>query len=362
MSNINEIVDVTIEIESPAVGSQSFSDLLIVLPAATQAGTGSLSNVTRLAAASELTEYGYTDSDTGYRAVAAAFAQNPGPSYIYAIARGTVTDDSGGEPVTTNESIATTLNRAIGNNVWYGFALAEATDLDLSDAATWAESNGKLFGFTWSTSACPIDVTSYDHTFAVYGGDVAVEGSAAYSAIALMAKCFSYQPGKETWAHKTLAGISPSQLTAAKITTLEGVPSNYYYRVANKNITMNGKTGSGEWIDIIRFKDWLLNEIQIQEFNYLTANPKVPFNDDGITGVQNILENVLRAGQTAGGIDVDRTNEDTGEYEPGYKVTVPKAYEVSKEDRKLRKLRNVYFEARLAGAIHTLVIRGALVY
>lgn len=360
-SSIDKIVDVTIEIESPALKSEAFSNLLLVLPAATQAG-GSLEYVTKLTAASELTEFGYTETDTGYKAVATAFAQNPGPSYVYVIARGTVTEEDQGTPVTVDEGISATLNRAIQNDVWYGFSVVESTALDISDAATWAETNGKLFGFTWATSTIPIDISSYDHTFAVYGGDIAADGTATYSAIALMAKCFSYQPGNETWAHKTLASISPSSLTTAKITELEAIPSNYYYKVASKNITLNGVVGSGEWIDIIRFRDWLINEIQIAEFNYLTASPKVPFNDDGITGVQNILEGVLRTAQDNGGIDDDRTNEDTGEFEPGFRVIVPMAYEVSKEDRKQRKLRNVIFEARLAGAIHTVMIRGSLVY
>ena len=360
-SSIDKIVDVTIEIESPAMKSEAYSNMLLILPAATQAG-GSLEYVTKLTAASELTEFGYTETDTGYKAVATAFAQNPGPSYGYVIARGTVTEEDQGTPVTVDEGISATLNRALQNDVWYGVSVVESTALDLSDAATWAETNAKLFGFTWATSTIPIDISSYDHTFAVYGGDIASYGTATYSAIALMAKCFAYEPGNETWAHKTLAGISPSGLTSAKIAELESVPSNYYYKVASKNITMNGVVGSGEWIDIIRFRDWLINEIQIQEFDFLTANPKVPFNDGGITGVQNVLESVLLGAQRTGGIDIDRTNEETGEYEPGFKVVVPRASQISKSDRKQRKLRNVVFEARLAGAIHSVVIRGSLVY
>lgn len=33
--------------------------------------------------------------------------------------------------------------------------------------------------------------------------------------------------------------------------------------MASKNITQGGKTGGGEWIDVIRFRDWLQNDMEV---------------------------------------------------------------------------------------------------
>ena len=365
MSNINEIVDVTIEIESPATSSASFSDMLLVIPVATTAGDYTLPTVAKINSAKELLDYGYVATDAAYLAAAVAFAQNPGPSSIYVTARLNVTqeDTEAGTTITVPEPIATTLNRALEDDSWYGFAVIgpETSYVDIKDAADWAESNSKLFGFTWVGETCPIEMSGYDHTFAFYAGDTGSDATEFYHQVAIMAKNFAYDPGSETWALKSLTSVLPSTIASAKISTLDAVPSNYYYTVASRNITQRGKVGSGEFIDVIRFKDWLLNEIQIQEYSFLTANPKVPFNDDGITGVQNILESVLRGAQKVGGIDEDRFDED-GNVEPGYVVRVPKAASLSKSDRRARKLRGVTFEARLAGAIHMVYIHGSLTY
>lgn len=364
MSNISEIVDVQIEIESPVTSPASFSDLLIIVPKPTNAGDYVMTGVIKVSSANDLLDYGYMESDTAFLAVMTAFAQNPGPTELYVIARETViSDGENDETIETPEAITETLNRAINaTGSWYGFALAEIySAIDHQDAAIWAEANTKLYGFTWTGSECPISVTPYDHTFALYAGDGSETTTAIYGAIALMAKCFGYDPGSETWGLKSLASVEPTEITTAKRAELEAIPSNYYTAVANKNIVREGKVGSGEWIDIIRFKDWLVNEIQVREYNYLTSVPKVPFNDDGITGVQNVLEGVLQAAQRTGGIDQDRFDED-GNAQPGYTVSVPLAANISKADRKARKLRNVIFTARLAGAIHMIYIRGSLVY
>ena len=43
-----------------------------------------------------------------------------------------------------------------------------------------------------------------------------------------------------------------------------------------------GKTGGGEWIDVIRFRDWLQNDMQVRVVNLLIVNPKIPYTDNGI--------------------------------------------------------------------------------
>ena len=61
-----------------------------------------------------------------------------------------------------------------------------------------------------------------------------------------------------------LATVSPAKLTSTFIKKLEAANFNYVITVASKNITQGGKTGGGEWIDVIRFRDWLQNDMQVR--------------------------------------------------------------------------------------------------
>lgn len=351
MSNIDDIVNVQISIESPTSTGESFSGLLLVVPKAAQAGSETMPDCAKIRYASDLTNFGYQSTDAVYDAASAAFAQNPRPEYLFVAARQTTTADGSAK----NEAISDTLNRALQTPGWYGFCLVDYTEgTDLREAAIWAGSNSKLFGFTWNGNEIPVDISSYDHAFAIYCQN-------ANTAAAWMAKCFGYTPGAETWALKNLANIESQDISNTKIQAIENEMSNYYRSVAGKAMAAPGKVGSGEWIDVIRFKDYLINEIQVEVFNYLTRNAKVQYNDGGITGVQNVIEGVLSQAQRSGGVDEDRY-DDGGNVERGFIVTVPKSADISTSDRKARKLTNVTFTARLAGAIHNTRIKGTLVY
>ncbi|MCD8295844.1 MAG: DUF3383 domain-containing protein, partial [Clostridia bacterium] len=134
---------------------------------------------------------------------------------------------------------------------------------------------------------------------------------------------------------------------------------NYYVTCAGKDILLDGKCMSGEWIDVIRFRDYLLNDIQERVFNLFIKNAKIPYTDSGIALIQNQIISALKNGQDVGGIADSYTDDDGNEVD-GYTVTVPTVSGVSDGDRASRLLANVKFTARLAGAIHIVEITGTL--
>ena len=67
----------------------------------------------------------------------------------------------------------------------------------------------------------------------------------------------------------------------------------------------------------------------------------------------------MEEGREAGGIADDEIQSD-GSTLRGYTVTVPKASDLTSEQRQKRILEGVTFTARLSGAIHKTVIRGSL--
>lgn len=365
MNSINDIVDVAISIESPVASGESFSKMLLVVSAATNAGTYVMPDVLKITSAKDLLDYGYVETDYAYCAAAIVFDQNPGPSELFVTARKKETD-SEGEPTATNEAISVTLDRAAAGASWYGFVLI-GYDLsaDLLAAAAWAKTNVKLFGYAISSTTNPMDISQNDNVFAVYTDNyntsAGVFGDNAFIAAAMMAKCFSYDPGTETWAMKTLADIEPSALTDAQIRALKNANISFYRDAADRYITQGGMVGSGEWIDIIRFRDYLVDKIQLAALDCLRGGSKIPFNDAGITILKNVIEGALAEEQVKGGID-DDVFDNEGNVDPGYSVTVPRASSISKLDKKSRILRNVVFTARISNAIHHVIIRGTLVY
>ncbi len=345
MSLIDTLVKVTINIATAAPNAESFSNLLIVGPAPTAAPDTPPPDVGVYTELPEVSSAGWGSTDPVYLGAAIAFANGASPIYI-AVNK-------------SSEDIAVTLNRAIETNGWYGICPAGIASDKLTDIATWADANNKLFGFTVDNSKNPVG-TSHPYSFGFSTKLSETYPTNLDTHIAIMAKGFTYTPGSETWAYKTLSGIEAEPFTATEMRALEEAGLNYYVPCAGKNITLPGKTVSGEWIDVIRFRDWLQNDMQTRIYNLLIVNPKVPFTSGGIALVENQMRASLMQGQRQGGVAPTEFAEDGTEI-PGYTVTVPVTVNLTDADKAARKLKGCKFTARLAGAIHLVEVEGSLV-
>ena len=163
-------------------------------------------------------------------------------------------------------------------------------------------------------------------------------------------RCLPLDPGSETWAFKTLAGVPPSNLTATRKANILGKAGNTYTVVAGIAITENGKVAAGEYADVVRFRDWLTARMAESIFGALARAKKIPFTDGGISVIEGLVRAALAAGVAAGGLAAN----------PAPVVVVPKAADVSTNDKAARRLTNVKFDAKLAGAIHGTDISGTI--
>lgn len=287
-----------------------------------------------------------------------AFSQNPKPDKIYIAIRKSASG--------TDEDIALTLARAARTPGWYALCPAGIPESAYSDIAAWVEAQEKLFVYSYVGASDPVTASNY-RSVSYYGkvtsaqaeSEVPVENK--YLGVAAAVKCLSYQSGSETWAFKGLAGVTPSELTDSEIATLEASNVNYFEAVAGLNVTRNGKVKAGEWIDVIRFRDWLTNDMRVRVANVLLLNSKVPYTTAGISLIKSAMIASLSAGQTNGGIMGTEYGDD-GTTRYGYIVSVPNAASVPVSERAARILNNCKFEAYLAGAIHLVKITGSLTY
>lgn len=199
-----------------------------------------------------------------------------------------------------------------------------------------------------------------NYTLRRFGEDKVVN---YYISVAMMAKCFGYEPGSETWALKPLVAVYPCKLSTTMKKYCDDNNVTYFTTYAKKNITSakGGKVLGNEWIDTIRFRDWLKNDMQERIFNLLVLNQKVPFTDNGITAVEGKMEESLLAGQEVGGIAPTEFDDDDNEY-PGYTITVPSSLDLTDTQKASRELEGCKFKAKLAGAIQIVEVSGNLVY
>ncbi|CAG9173080.1 DUF3383 domain-containing protein [Cupriavidus respiraculi] len=255
------------------------------------------------------------------------------------------------------------------NDDWYGVVLTSRVEADVLSAAEWVESNAKLMGVGSAQAgildagvdtdiASKLQERQFFRTAVWYHERAALEWLEA----AVAANRFTFYPGGETWANVRLTGITADNLAEGEAITAHNKNANTFEPFRNFAITQNGRVAAGEWIDVIRFRDWLAEQMKISVVSALiNANGKVPYTDGGIQVVTTAMRQTLDLGVTRGGIAPEEL-DDTGRKIPSYTISAPRAANVPFNDKANRVLNDVSFTARLAGAIHAVNIKGTLTY
>lgn len=247
----------------------------------------------------------------------------------------------------------------VADNSWYGLILADAPSNARNIAvATWTETQEKVF-FALTRDSINQDDTNvnslayltraadYFRTNVMYSEDFSTGADSAW-----VGEGFPYDPGSSTWAYKTLAGVTVDPLDEDGQAGILKNNANIYIRVAGASVTMNGTTASGEWIDVIIFRDYLVARLRESFLGLLKNNRKIPYTNKGRELILSAILAVLQTGVAVGGLD------DSEEYKPW--ASGPDVSEIDVADRAARHFPRIKFGARLAGAVHTIDIVGEL--
>lgn len=420
MAKLDRLVNLNISLNTTAIATESFSDMMIV-------GThaASTARMAAITSAGELLDMGLSASDPIYKAALAAFSQTLAKVYIgrrsaskitlsgeqitakITLPSGEVLDIDGtaaqgaaalpaslkasasGDTLTiaeaadiavkpikgamalsATESYTDALNEIIkAGGSWYGLVVADRTESVVLEVAAWAEANVKLFGTATDdvkvlNGAVRTDIAAklmdkqYFRTFVVFDREAATE----FNEAALMAKCFTFYPGGETWANKRLAGITADRLSEGEYIAASEKNCTTFEMFKSFALTQGGKTAAGEWIDVIRFRDWLHNEMQADvAFALINGDGKIPYTDEGITILANAMQKSLQLGVRRGGIAPEELDEND-KIIPSYTIKKPKAAQISPNNKASRVLNDLGGSARLAGAIHVVNIKFSLGY
>jgi len=246
------------------------------------------------------------------------------------------------------------------DNNWYGIISTSKTSADILLVAAFAESRIKLYGASSSEAdiigltdaadttsiAALLKAGSFARTFLFYDANAATQ----FMEGGLFGVILPKNPGSYTAKFKTLAGVTISVLNDTEKKNALDKNANTYTEVGGQNIVEEGTVSAAEFIDIIVFVDSLQSDMTVRVFSLLVNTDKVPFTDQGIATVEAEVRSALDAGVTAGGIAAS----------PPFTVTVPLAANISGVDKAARLLKDITFQATLAGAIHEVQINGTV--
>ncbi len=244
---------------------------------------------------------------------------------------------------------------ALENSDFYGVTLTTMGQAEIEAAAAWVESNKKLGVFGTQDTAVILataanvalevkaDNQYRSQVFYKHGGD-------QFQGAALLGSMLPIDPGGVTAWGRKLASQTTDVLTETHLTNLKAANAGWFTSYGGISITRDGKTAAGEYVDVIRDRDWLESRIQTDVFTVLTNSNKVPFTDKGGSLVVGALKARLTLAVDAGVLADD----------PAPVVLAPKASAVAPADRAARIFKPITFTGRLAGAIFATDITGTV--
>lgn len=260
------------------------------------------------------------------------------------------------EDVSTDPGIATDLAAIVLYDAdWYGLCLDSQSSAEIVAAATWTESNSRLFGATTGDSEVPtsgvgdvatsVSGSNRARTFLTYDKHPHDRAAEAW-----MGAVFPKDPGSATWMFKTPSGPTARIYTATQVGYLEAKSCNFFSPIGGVDIMQNGVTAAGEFIDITRGIDWFKARAQERIYGRLVNLDKIKYTNAGVGVIESELRAQLNEGIRKGLLAAS----------PAPTVTVPDVADVSSANKIARILPDVAFEATLAGAIHKVVISGVV--
>ncbi len=239
------------------------------------------------------------------------------------------------------------------DDAWYGLMIIDSSSTATAlNAAGWIETKRKLCVVQSGDTDClnqaeetdtmtQLKDSSYARTGCIWHRGI---GGAQWLAAGWFAGALTTTPGAATMAFKEVKGVKVDKLESGEEASIL-LKNGSHYTDVGLFVTFEGKSGAGEFMDTVRFIDWVYARMRENVLLVLANNPKIPFTDNGVDTMRLAISSVIEAGIVAGGFAKD----------PPYTVSAPKVAAVSAANRIARTLPDLTWTAQLAGAIHRLV-------
>lgn len=242
------------------------------------------------------------------------------------------------------------------NDTWYAATIESHATVDVLAVAAVIEAQKKIFA-TSSQSAdikttgttdlfSQLQALGYMRTFGIWSATA----DSQFPEAAWVGYQLQEQPGSNTWAYKGLNGATVSKLSPTESTNIKAKNGSTYEVVGGTPSTIGAKMFGGEWIDVMVFVDWLEARMTERLWFRMRNSKKIPYTAAGATMIEAEIRGQLNDGIRVGGL-ADA---------PAPTVFIPDVLSVSANARANRIFEGITFEARLAGAIHFVKIKGTV--
>lgn len=242
---------------------------------------------------------------------------------------------------------------------FYFVSIESHSPADIEEMADVIEAESKIFVTSYNGSDATDPTDTQDIGSVLQAKDLArtmliyAENPDEYPEMAFVGLQAPKDPGSTTWKFKTVSGVTVSRLTTTQSLTLKGTRFDYgkgyntYENFGGRNILSEGRMVNGEFVDIIRFADWL--EARMRERIYLTLvnSEKIPYTAAGFAIIEGRMREVLQEGVAVGGLG-------------SFNVTVPNPRTLDPNLRANRVAEGFEFVGVLAGAVHFVSVQGRL--
>lgn len=248
-------------------------------------------------------------------------------------------------------------------NSWRQLLVVSAeseTDADdnMTTIAEYIENTDKLY-FCSVTDYTSLAITSYTRTVCLYYTDGTNEEGVATSSVicpeaAIVGAVASKDAGSVNYKNMVIAGLTPLTPSTATLDAIHAAGCMTVVKKAGDVVTTNGKSASGEYVDIIDGKDYIIQQVTYQTQRVLNGNDKIPYTNQGIAMLESACVNVMVDAFNKGIIAT--TDEGAADYTVEYGMKEA----TSQTDRANRRYIHGTFRFALAGAVDTVEIRGTI--
>ena len=190
------------------------------------------------------------------------------------------------------------------------------------------------------------------------------EADTMFPELAYVCRLAAYGAGKGVVANKVIKGAGEfaknadgNELTTTQKKNLVDRNAGFAESLGQFTVTnsQSGKSGGGEWADVIRNRDYLKDSITVAYQNYMSQQPITGYTQVGIDKLYSIMDTEMSRHVSTDKVDnvLDSDNP--------YVLYFPKASDVDAATKATRTY-SFTFDAYLAGAIQIVKIQGSLGY
>lgn len=326
------VKDITVNITMvTAAGSLGLGYPLVIQGKAEKAA-----DYTEFNSVADIIAAGFDTSTEIYKACAAIFGQANKPKTVAVVA--------------TTGTVLEWLTANITKGFRQIVPILGSDDSTIEEIITFINTTDDKMLFFAVTAASAIPTIKSERAVAVV-----YAGKSVYPNAAVVGASAGLAAGSFTYKNLILTGIEPEDLSAAQVKAVHEAGGICVVKKAGDIVTSEGKTTSGEYIDIVDSKDYIISNIVYQGQKLLNNSKKVPFDNVGISQLENVVTGVLADAFRNGIIAV---NEDGT---PAYATNFETRAETPAGDRAVRTYNGGKFTFDLAGAIHNATINGTIV-